>query len=126
MAIGGSIQSVTIDGREFPVAADSDANRKLGGYANEVEPNGNQTARIVKTAIAWSIDGIAVVIDDSNGDLEFLQALADSSRFAPITLTLANDETYQGVGQITGDLAASSKSTTASLNLQGEGKLTKQ
>ena len=35
-AVGGSVLAVNIDGREYPVAADADINRKLGGYENEV------------------------------------------------------------------------------------------
>ena len=126
MAIGGSIQSLTLDGREFAVAADSDANRKLGGFQNDVEANGDATARQIKTRVTWSLDGIAIVIDDSNGDHEFLQALADSSRFFPVVITYASDESYQGTGQLAGDLAHASKATTMAINLQGNGKLTKQ
>lgn len=126
MAIGGSIESITIDGREFPVAADSEANRKLGGFDNEVEANGNGSVRVIKTRAPWSLDGIAVVIDDSNEDMEFLQQLADSSRLAPVVITYASGEAYQGTGQITGELQHGSKATTASLALKGSGKLTKQ
>lgn len=126
MAIGGSIESITIDGREFAVAADSEANRKLGGFDNEVEANGDGSARVIKTRAPWGLDGIAVVIDDSNEDAEFLQALADSGRFAPVVITYASGDAYQGTGQITGELQHGSKSTTATLNLKGSGKLTKQ
>ena len=68
-AVGGSIEAVSLSGREFPVAAEATANRKLGGSTNEVKMNGNQTtARLIKVSTAWvncisSI--IADVIDDA-------------------------------------------------------------
>ncbi len=43
-AVGGSIESVTLDGRTFAVAADAEAQRKLGGFENEVQANGDGTA----------------------------------------------------------------------------------
>ena len=49
-AVGGSIQEVALSGRVFGVAADAEAQRKLGGLENEVMPNGDgMTARLVKT-----------------------------------------------------------------------------
>ena len=35
-AVGGSIQEVILAGRTFAVAADAEAQRKLGGWENEV------------------------------------------------------------------------------------------
>ena len=31
-AVGGSIESVELEGRGFPVASDAEAQRKLGGF----------------------------------------------------------------------------------------------
>lgn len=125
-AIGGSIESVTLDGRSFSVAADVDATRKLGGDENEVVANGDGTGRIQKTKTPWSIDGLSVNVDDSRADLEFIQNLADGNVFFPVTLTLASGITYQGIGILTGEIGASTQSATASISLMGEGKLTPQ
>ena len=57
MSVGGSIESLTLDGRTFSVAADADTTRNLGGTDNEVEMNGDGTYRIVKTRVAAKIDG---------------------------------------------------------------------
>ena len=57
-AVGGSIQSISIRGRIFPVASDAEANKKLGGFENEVQANGDGTARKVMTRVPWSIDGL--------------------------------------------------------------------
>ena len=86
-ATGGSIESVTLDGREFPAAADAEAQRKLGGFENEVQPNGNGTARVIKTRVPWSLDGLTIEIDDSRGDHEFIQELADRNTEFPVALT---------------------------------------
>lgn len=125
-AVGGSIERVSIRGRIFPVAADADANRKLGGFENEVQPNGDGTARLIKTRMAWLLDGLTVEIDDVRGDQEFLQEIADGNDFVPMTATLASGETYQGTGTVTGEIQMSTQNATAQIALGGPGKLTKQ
>lgn len=125
-AVGGSIESVTLDGRSFAVAADAEAQRKLGGFENEVQANGDGTARLIKTRVPLGIDGLTVEIDDDRGDHEFLQELSNRNDFFPIALTYASGITYQGTAQITGETQASSQNATASVSLMGPGVLTKQ
>ena len=125
-AVGGSIESVTLDGREFGVAADAEAQRKLGGWENEVQMNGNSTARLIKTRTALSIDGLTLDTDDDRGDQEFMQELADRNDFFPIAITFASGKTYQGSAQIVGDLQASNQSSMTAINLMGPGNLTPQ
>lgn len=125
-AVGGSIESITLAGRNFAVAADAEAQRKIGGWENEVQANGNGTARLIKTRTPLSIEGLTVETDDSRGDHEYLQGLADRFDFFPIAITYASGETYQGTAQITGDLQASSEKATSTLSLKGPGKLTRQ
>lgn len=125
-ATGGSIESVTLDGRNFPVAADAEAQRKLGGFENEVQSNGNGTARLIKNRVPLSIDGLTIEVDDSRGDHEFLQALSDRSDYFPLAITYASGVTYQGRCQIVGELQASSQNATAQVSLMGPGALTAQ
>ena len=125
-AIGGSIESVTLDGREFAVAADAEAQRKLGGFENEVQANGNGTARLIKTRVPLSIDGLTVEVDDSRGDHEFLQDLSNRNDYFPIALSYASGLTYQGTAQIVGETQSSSQNATAAVSLMGPGELTKQ
>lgn len=125
-AVGGSIESISIRGRLFPVAADAEANKKLGGFENEVQSNGDGTARIVKTRVPWMLDGVSVEINDSRADAEFLQEIADGLVFVPITITLASGVTYQGTGTITSEVQSSSQNATASITLSGQGTLTQQ
>jgi len=125
-AVGGSIEAITLDGREFPVAADAEVQRKLGGFENEVQSNGDGTARVIKTRVPLSLDGMTVEVDDSRGDHEFLQALTDRADYFPVAITYASGISYQGTAQLVGEMQASSQNATASVSLMGPGILTRQ
>jgi len=125
-AIGGSIESVTLDGRTFAVAGDVEVQRKLGGFENEVTANGDGTGRLIKTRVPFSLDGLQVETDDAAGDQEFLQELADRQVFFPITVTFVSGSIYQGNGQISGEMQTSSQNASTALNIAGTGVMTKQ
>ena len=124
--IGGSIESVNLNGRTFPVAADADVNRKLGGFENDVQANGDGSGRLIKTRVPFNLEGLQLSMDDDRGDHEFLQDLADTKGFFPINITYASGSVYQGSGQITGEFQAASQAATAAVNLMGTGVLSKQ
>lgn len=126
MSVGGSIEEVSIDGRGFSVASDADSQRTLGGFTNDVESNGNGTARIIKTRVPFKIDGLALNIDDNNGDHEYLQDKVDSNAFFTLAVTYVSGAVYQGVAQLTGDLQVSSQKTTASVSFMGPAALVQQ
>lgn len=125
-AVGGSIESVALDGRIFSVAADAEVTRKIGGWENEVLANGDGTARLIKTRVPLSLEGLTLSIDDTRADAEYLQDLQNRKDFFPIAITYASGKTYQGTAQITGETGTSSQSTTAEVNLSGPGMLTRQ
>ena len=126
-AIGGSIQEVALQGRTFAVAADAESQRKLGGFENEVQPNGDgMTARLIKTRVTWMLDGLMFEMDDSRDDHLFLQNLANQNDYFPVSIVYASQEVYQGTGQITGEIQTSSQSAMASVSLMGPGVLTRQ
>ena len=116
-AVGGSIESVTLDGRTFSVPADAEVTRKIGGWENEVEANGDGTGRLIKTRVPFSLDGLTVSIDDTRDDAEYLQELQDRRDFFPVSITFASGKTYQGTGQITGEAGTGSQSTTADISI---------
>ena len=126
MAVGGSIESVSLGGRLFPVPADIETNRKLGGFENEVQANGDGTARLIKTRVPLSIDGLTVEIDDNRADQEYLKELADNPDFFVLSITYASGVSYQGESQIVGEFQASSQNATCAISLMGPGILTKQ
>lgn len=124
-AIGGSIESVTLEGREFPVSADAEVNRKLGGFENEVLANGSGGARIIKTRVPLMLDGIVLEMDDSRGDHQYIQALSNLNDFFTATITYASGITWQCRVQITGEIQGSS-SATLPITLTGTGEMTAQ
>ncbi len=126
MAVGGSIESVILNGRNFPVAADAEAQRKLGGFENEVQANGDGSSRIIKTRVSLSIDGLTLNTDDARGDQEFLQSLSNLNDYFPIAITYASGAVYQGRAQIVGETQTSSQNATTAVSLMGPGELTKQ
>lgn len=125
-ATGGSVEAISIGGREFPVTADADVNRKLGGFESEVQPNGNGTGRIILTRVAAALTGLVVECDDDRGDHEYLQSIADGKEFVATAITYASGKTYQGSATIVGELQQSSQSATAAFDMMGEGKFTPQ
>lgn len=124
MATSGSIESLSLAGQSFPVAADNEATIMFGGASNEVQLNGDGiTARIIKSKVPWKISGLQVSIDWARGDMATLQNLADGNVFA-VQMKLADQTLLNAVGQIVGDLAGSSQNSTASVELSGGGKIT--
>jgi hypothetical protein len=126
MSVGGSVEGVSVAGREFSVATDADTQRKLGGFENDVEANGDGSARIIKTRVPFKLDGLVLNVDDDNGDHEFLQDLANSNRFFTLSITYVSGATYQGTAQLTGELQFSSQKTTATVGFMGPSALVKQ
>lgn len=125
-AVGGPIQEVSIDGRLFAVAADSDPGRDLGGFTNEVSPNGNGTARILKKRNPWLVKGLSLEVDDNRGDQEFFQEQAAKTDFVDITVTYASGFTYNGKGIIADEYTYSPAKATCEVSLSGPDKLTAQ
>ncbi len=125
-AIGGPVESVEIDGRYFTVAADADSNRELGGKTNENQPNGDGTARQIKTIKTWKIDGLTLSVDDLLEDQEYLQDKSDQAGYYPITITYSSGAVFGGTGSLEDELKFSNSGATVPVTLGGPGKLTQQ
>lgn len=125
-SVGGSIESISIRGRLFPVAADAEVQRKLGGFENELQPNGDGSARLIKTRVPWMLDGLVVEIDEDRADHEFLQEIANDSDYVAVTITFASGRTFQARGTISGELQVSSQNATAAFSMSGPGEMTQQ
>ena len=126
MAIGGSIESISVNNRLFPVASDADVTRELGGFNNEVLPNGDGSSRKIMTRVTWRLDGVQLEIDNIRNDLEFLQSVADSQDWVPILITYVDGTSYQGRGTIEGEVTAMSQNATGSMNFKGPDRLEAQ
>ncbi len=125
-SMGGPIESVSVRGRTFSVAGDADVSRKLGGFDNETEMNGDGTGRPIKTRMPWSLTGVTISIDDERGDQEYLQGLADLPDFYPVVITYVSGDVYSGDGHIEGDFSHASARGVAEIGFSGPGKLSRQ
>lgn len=125
-AVGGPIESVSIDGRYFSVAADADAGRQIGGSKNEVQANGDRTGRLIKSVENWMIDGLALAIDDLLEDHEYLQSKANENGFFPINFSFSSGSVWGGTGQIVDELKFGNAGATMPLSFAGPGSLTQQ
>lgn len=125
-AVGGPIESCNVGGRYFSVAADADAGRELGGFTNENQPNGDGTARLIKTRKTWKIDGLTLSVDDLLEDQEYLQDKADENGYFPVNFTFASGSVYGGTGQIEDELKFGNAGATVPVTFGGPGKLTSQ
>lgn len=125
-AVGGPIESVSINGRNFAVAEDADASVVYGGDQNELGMNGNDTARLIKSKMGWKVSGLALQIDPDNNDHEFIQDIIDGNEFVDYEHTEVDGNVYYGSGQIIEEVGKSTKNATAELTFSGPGRLTKQ
>lgn len=123
-AIGGSPETVSLDGREFPWTADSDISRNLGGYTNENQPNGDGSQRLIMTRNGWSLPGGSISIDDARGDQEYIDSLLAFKGYFNIVYT-GPSGSYSGKGQITGETGVANQSASMPITLGGPGKMKK-
>lgn len=131
MSIGGSIEAVSLAGRNFSVAADADVSRKLGGFEQTFEPNGDSTGRFIRTRVGWALSGLVIDVNDLRGDHEYLQELqrgehADADGCIAISVTYVSQAVYSGRGNVVDAAEYASMASTSSLSLMGPGELTKQ
>lgn len=117
--VGGPIKGIYIDGRNFGVDGEVDAQFFPGGFTNEVKPNGDGTQRLVKSIKPSELNDIPIVIDDSRGDEEFLQKVMNKHEFVQISFTTINGDVFSGLGQIVGDAYTSKKEQTKTVSFQG-------
>lgn len=125
-ALGGPIKEVSIRGRLFVCDGEADGNTKLGGFENEIKPNGDGSARLLKKRVPWSIMGLKISVDRNRSDQEFFKEIADAPDYVPIDVTFVDNVTYQATGQIVGEVAYSNQDATAEINLSGPGDATQQ
>jgi len=118
--VGGPVQEISINGRNFAVAEDADVTLDLGGFSNEIQMNGNGTPRIIKTRKPGMLESVTVAIDKDKQDLEFLQSISDGSDLVDLSITFADGNIYYGSVIITGDIKGSSKNATAEIQFSGK------
>jgi hypothetical protein len=126
-AVGGPIQEISIRGRIFPVAADSDGTFKPGGYSSTIEPNGDgATARPLLEAKNWMLESVNLSVDHDRGDVEFLNERVADVEFSPISVTFISGHTWSGRGKLTGEVEFNHQKSTAAVSMGGPGKAAQQ
>lgn len=121
-AIGGSLGSLSLNGRAFSVDGDADVAQQLKEFENELKKNGNGTVRLIRKRQLQMLEGIPVAIDDSQGDLEFLSDLNDngdggSDGLFNVVVGFPSGDIYAGRGQFVGDIKRQTGEATAELTL---------
>lgn len=119
MAIHGAMRSLTINGRGFKIAHDGSGNKVMGGRNNEVAMNGDSSFRVLQTVMPGSLNDLQVEIDDSRGDQEYLQGIADDGLPIPVVATYAADVSYTGDVVLSGELQKDENTGLMSLSFQG-------
>jgi len=118
--VGGSITEITLNGRPFSVDAESDIGKKLQKHENELKANGNGTTRLIKKNVPQMIDGVAIAIDNSLGDFEFLKGLNDAFVLFDITIAEPDGSFWAGQAQITGEFKTQSQEATTEVTFMGQ------
>lgn len=119
MAITGAMRSLTINGRAFKVAHDGSGNKAMGGRNNEVAMNADASFRVIQTVMPGSFSDLQVEADDSRGDQEFLQTLADDGLPVPVVATYAANISYTGDLVVSGEIQKDENTGLISLSFQG-------
>ena len=120
----GAWESIVLDGRRFACKADDSVKVTLPGFENEVIVGGDGSNWLKKTRHAGKISDINVICNPANEDHEFLQGLADSMEFFPVSGTKVNGTVYGGDMQITKTVEHDDSENVVGLELSG--KLEKQ
>lgn len=122
----GDIRHFTAKGKELDIKGeDANVNFDLGGYTTEMGINGNGTRHKTQRRKKSLIGDLPVSIDDDRGDLEFLQAIANSGESVPVTIELASGVKYGASMDLTGEIRKASGDGIATITWEGD-KLEKQ
>lgn len=125
MSVAGSIHDISLEGRNFSVAAGCDAELNLGGYENSTIRFGDGTTGITMARKAWSLRGVEISINDMRDDEEYLASIRNNGVFVNVAVTMASGAVYVGLGTIVGPVDRSTAAGTASIDLEGDGALTR-
>ena len=123
MSVHGPLESINIDGRRFPIDGEANAVINFDGYINEVKPNAKPgESRIVKSRRSGKISAIPIIIDNTRGDMEFIQAIMDSLDFVNFFATEVDETVWEGKVMITESPEKSTKEGTMEISVMGNVK----
>lgn len=115
----GAWESIVLNGRRFACKADDSVKVTLPGFENEVIVGGDGSNWLKKTRHAGKISDINVICNPANEDLEFLQELADSLEFFPVSGTKVDGTVYGGEMQLVEAIEHDEGENVVGLTLNG-------
>ena len=118
-----SIKHPTVGSKTFAVQSDQSITVDVGGYTKTRQMNGNLTGHPKLAAKMWEIAGLQLEFVAENGDIEFLQAVANAPDDAIITWQHIDGYIYNGSGSIEGDIKGDSNTGYVPITLTGAGIL---
>lgn len=116
----GALESIVINNRRFTCKADDEANIQLSGFHNETIVHGDGSHSTKKIRHIGHLSGFSVNLDDSQGDLEFLQDCQNRLEDFPVTATKVDGTVYSGNMQLIDELDENSGENTVEINLEGD------
>lgn len=119
-ARGGDIQQILINGRSFDPANEQSANFRLSGFVNENLPTGNGKLHTNSRRKLGGFDGLALSLDATRLDLEYLQEIANNRIPVPVQITLVSGIVYSGDLAFEGEIDANSGDGTVEIAMMGE------
>ena len=105
------------------MATDGPGSKNIGGRKNEIQMNGDGSTRTIQSVVPGAFTDIQFEIDDSRGDQEYLQDIADQGLAVPCVATYASNTSFTGRLTITGEINADESTGIATMSFMG-GNLT--
>lgn len=115
----GDIKQIIIHDREFDPKEGSSTTFRTAGYKNESSSTGNGGISTKQNRKLGGFDSVGISLDNSKGDLEYLQEKADSGEAGNSSITLADGSTYAGDLVIQGEIDASSDGGSTEITALG-------
>jgi hypothetical protein len=119
MVRAGDIRQVTIQGREFDPAPETNVTIILAGVTNENASTGNAGMHTTQRRKLGGFDALTLSIDSGRQDYEFIQEIANLGETVPVTITLASNVTYSGALAVEGELTHNAGEGTLELAMRG-------
>lgn len=119
MPRGGHPRQVTIDSREFAPAPDSTVTIIASGWTNESSPTGNGSLHTNQNRKLGGFDGLTLSVNGAESDYEALQEVANKGTPVPVTIAIANGDTYSGQLAVEGDLNFDAGEGTVEVAMRG-------
>lgn len=119
MPRGGHPRQVTIDSREYAPAPDSTVTIIAGGWTSEPSVTGNGLLHVNQNQKLGGFEGLSISISGAESDYEALQEVANKASPVPVTVAIANGDTYSGQLTVEGGLNFDAGEGTVELAMKG-------